>query len=212
MKLYKFRSFDQLEYILDIAFNERLYCAEYHKLNDPFEGMFHEILPIPPWLQYGRVGAGVAQRPMVPSRVDRLHVGLSQTRICSLSSTPASSQLWSLYAGGHTGVAIEIDFSGYERELHKVEYKERLPELYNTLLGSGGYEQILRTKTKQWEYEAEYRLIEAEEWCPVPGRICRVIAGYRVSESRLRLLRQVLPAGIPLVRAQLDYEQASVRA
>lgn len=40
MKLYKFRSLDNIEFTFDILLNERLYCANYKDLNDPFEGIF----------------------------------------------------------------------------------------------------------------------------------------------------------------------------
>jgi len=40
MKLFKYRSLRTMEFILDIFLNERLHCAPYSELNDPFEGMF----------------------------------------------------------------------------------------------------------------------------------------------------------------------------
>ena len=43
MKLYKFRSFENIEFTLDIIMNERLYCAQHKSLNDPFEGLFSTI-------------------------------------------------------------------------------------------------------------------------------------------------------------------------
>ena len=43
MKLYKYRSLRQnLDFVLDILLNGRLYCAEYQTLNDPLEGFFIE--------------------------------------------------------------------------------------------------------------------------------------------------------------------------
>ncbi|MGB8764645.1 MAG: hypothetical protein WCD07_07625, partial [Burkholderiales bacterium] len=36
MILYKYRSFDNYEFLLDILINERLYCSIYKNLNDPF--------------------------------------------------------------------------------------------------------------------------------------------------------------------------------
>ena len=57
MKLYKFRSFDNIEYTLDILINERLYCSSHEALNDPFEGLFSTIK----W-----VGGGIA-RPIARS-------------------------------------------------------------------------------------------------------------------------------------------------
>lgn len=212
MKLYKFRTFEQLEYILDIVLNERLRCSEYQNLNDPFEGIFHSILPVPVWLTAGSPVNQPLAKHTESSSVDDLYLKLDKTRVCSLSADISSVQLWSLYAGGHAGVAIEIDFAKFDGDLHKVEYEEKLPAFHNTLLGAGGYEKILRTKTLPWKYEAEYRLIEKEEWYPIPGRISRVIAGYRISEDRYRLLRRILPVQVALTKASLDYHAVRVRA
>ena len=41
MKLYKYRSLRRnLDFVLDILLNERLYCANYTALNDPLEGYY----------------------------------------------------------------------------------------------------------------------------------------------------------------------------
>ena len=47
MKLYKYRSLHNLEFILDVLLNERLHCAPYTKLNGPFEGVFYTAYPPP---------------------------------------------------------------------------------------------------------------------------------------------------------------------
>ena len=40
MILFKFKSLGTLDHVLDILLNDRLYCAPYSNLNDPFEGQF----------------------------------------------------------------------------------------------------------------------------------------------------------------------------
>ena len=40
MILYKYRSLENLEHVLDIILNQRLYCSTYPELNVPFEGLF----------------------------------------------------------------------------------------------------------------------------------------------------------------------------
>ena len=118
MKLYKFRSFDNIEFTLDIIMNERLYCAHHNDLNDPFEGLFSTI----EWKGGGIVRSIVQPivRPIVsdlqgnyPQTVfktlDELPSLGNDTRICSLSSSMADVRMWSLYASGHTGCVIEVD-------------------------------------------------------------------------------------------------------
>ncbi len=38
MKLYKFKSLANFEYVADIIINKRLYAADFTELNDPMEG------------------------------------------------------------------------------------------------------------------------------------------------------------------------------
>ena len=114
MKLYKFRSFENIEFTLDIIMNERLYCAHHKDLNDPFEGLFSTI----EWKGGGIIRPVVRPivRPIVrdlqgnyPQTVfktlDELPSLDNDTRVCSLSSSMSDVRMWSLYASGHTGGA-----------------------------------------------------------------------------------------------------------
>ena len=95
MKLYKFRSLDNIEFVLDILLNERLYCAPYSDLNDPLEGLFYTI-----------------SSPSITSKkrfrrykeINDLPVKNSDLRICSLSKGLDDIRMWSHYAAGHSGV------------------------------------------------------------------------------------------------------------
>ncbi len=44
---YKYKSFNNFEYLLDILLRERLYASRYHELNDPMEGVikFEGVIP-----------------------------------------------------------------------------------------------------------------------------------------------------------------------
>ena len=99
MKLYKFRSFDQFEYIEDILLNRRLHCAEYQNLNDPFEGFYLQTV-------YPRMGF-FNQRQGAPERTEKLTLRrelptiYAEKRICSLSDHRAveDTRMWAHYAG-----------------------------------------------------------------------------------------------------------------
>ncbi len=46
--------------------------------------------------------------------------------------------LWAHYSDGHKGVAIEVDFAGYEADLFPVDYIVELPKYADfTVLGIG---------------------------------------------------------------------------
>lgn len=209
MLLYKFRSFDELEYLLDILVKERLYCCEYRRLNDPFEGMFYSIY----YRGYVPGLALTASRPLDELKtqsVDDLLVEAKEKHVCSLSSDFSDVRLWSLYAGGHTGVALEIDFSGIESDVKRVTYLSELPEYGMTLLTNPAASDVLTKKTKHWEYENEYRIIGESQYYPIPGRIRRILAGPRARPERLELLHRVTNERVEIVETRLDFKTITV--
>ena len=112
MKLYKFRSLDNLEFVLDILLNEQLYCSTYESLDDPLEGLFYTIInPL-----------GTSMKLLQYKCIDGLPTYNSDLRICSLSSSFRDIRMWSHYASGHTDVAIEIDFENHLSDAIEVNY------------------------------------------------------------------------------------------
>lgn len=85
----------------------------------------------------------------------------SQTQdygVCCLSKAMNDSLMWAHYTNGHKGVCLEFDRftkeSGVLRVLD-VEYSNEFPVLKNKEKGIW----CLATKSKDWEYEEEVRLI-----------------------------------------------------
>src|SRR5262245_40170390 len=89
--LYKFRAFGQFEYLLDILLHERLYCAPYRDLGDPFEGMFSAVTKAT--IDSSRVGQPIA-RDTIHS-ADELIAEAKGTRVCSLSECSHDVRMWS---------------------------------------------------------------------------------------------------------------------
>jgi len=125
MLLYKYRPLSKLERVLDIAFNERLYCPKYDDLNDPFEGTFLSAFP----MVVTRPGSLFKVRQTKsPQRVETLAWDTKKVRVASLSATASDVRMWSLYAEDCKGCAIEIDFAEHLEDVHEVQYRETLPE------------------------------------------------------------------------------------
>lgn len=96
MKLYKYRSLrNNIDFVLDILINQRLYCADHAELNDPVEGGFYE----------SRRYSGPVMGISIPRSID----AAESLRVCSLSAPRDLVPLWSHYADSHAGVAIEVD-------------------------------------------------------------------------------------------------------
>src|SRR3569623_70293 len=101
MLFYKLRGFEKPDRIHDILTNERLYCAPWYQLNDPFEGRIRQRMSFPGWKR--RVISDGTLDDFYPSEEGVF-------RVCSLSASVNDVRLWSHYADGHSGLAVEIDY------------------------------------------------------------------------------------------------------
>ena len=91
MKVYKYRSLNNFEFVADILCKQRFYASSFFDLNDPMEGLF-EYKP------------GTKQK-----YIDSIVMGKQKLRICSFSRDPENLLLWAHYADGFKGVCIELD-------------------------------------------------------------------------------------------------------
>ena len=110
--------------------------------------------------------------------------------------------MWSHYAGCHRGVCIEFsatkeDHVDFFSHAHRVTYEELLPHIN---LYRNSSEEIIKaailTKSRQWSYEREWRVIDLERrpgHQPIPSRlISSVILGARATEETQTLIRELL--------------------
>lgn len=220
MKLYKFRSLQEndLDNTLDILANERLYCALHSTLNDPFEGLFEVIN----W------SGGVARSPVRPVSYSpsRSPCGGSSSRklstlsdipglnddyrVCSLSAEFTDIRMWSHYASGHAGLAIEVDIEA-SPEVRQVRYLDSLNTIDSTVARIATAEDVLSCKTYHWGYEKEFRILQKEQFFDVKGRISSIILGVRFDRaSYLGIIRERAPAGVPIHGTRLDHSQIRV--
>lgn len=201
MKLYKFRSLDNIEFVLDIILNERLFCASYESLNDPLEGLFFSMVD--------RNKRSFRYRRY--KSVEDLPAYNSDLKICSLSKSLTDIRMWSHYANGHTGVAIEIDFSNHKSDATKVNYEIGLKKHGVKILeGNAAPSEVLSYKTEHWEYEEEYRVIHADDYYSIEGRVSAIYLGIRVSDFHRKLLSKSIPQHIKLIPTALDKNEIVV--
>lgn len=193
MKFYKFKSLEQIEHTYEIIEKEQLYCADYRKLNDPFEGQFFVII------RQGAFSLGFSSGfDRIEKQINKI---LKHLKICSLSKDLNDVRMWSFYANDHKGIAIEIDFTGFENDVAKVHYLEALPE-YN--LKTHNPAEILTKKTMHWCYESEYRVIQENDYYSVKGRISAVYLGQRISDVHMDKLNKITPSTIPIYTTKLE--------
>lgn len=178
MYLYKYRSFKNWNYILDIILNNRLYATTFDKMNDPMEGLFSYT-------------AFYFQKEIV----DSIKNAKMKVKICSLSKTYQEVLLWSHYADSHKGICIELKvLEDIKIRCEDVHYETSIPHIFFPPIEEPDIQSILLCKSNHWAYEQEYRclLTENDKDSYVPIRISRIFVGCMVKNSDKKLLQDLL--------------------
>lgn len=141
---YKYRSVNNMRFLLDILVYNRLYLASYSELNDPMEGAY-------------RISNGVNyDNPWL----ELFHTEKQAIRICSLSKTYNNMLMWSHYADSHKGCCIKLELKSKKGVIEKyVEYVDTIQDLQGQDYRKEAY-QILSNKLKCWNYEKEVRILK----------------------------------------------------
>lgn len=81
--------------------------------------------------------------------------------VLSLSATCTNVLMWSHYCDSHRGFVIEFDRNHpyFGRHIHQVKYTVERPKFDPNLTRHDG--ALFQTKSKDWEYEQEWRRYEA---------------------------------------------------
>ncbi|HGM4786649.1 TPA: DUF2971 domain-containing protein [Stenotrophomonas maltophilia] len=209
MKLYKFKGGGDALYTLDIAMNERLYCATYRDLNDPFEGQFQTLINrnflggMP--LNMAPLG-GMPVPVTVFSAIEHLaELADKPSRVCSLTTAWEDVRMWALYGDSSRGVAFEFEVDESHPDLYRVDYLDALPQIAVGMLSNPRVEEVLGRKTKHWEYEKEWRFISSEEYVEMKGKLTRVLIGNRASESLKQALVNLSPSHTDVHMIELNH-------
>jgi len=158
--LYKYVVPDRI----DVLTGGRIRFTQPRLLNDPFE--FSPGMPAAVVGAVGHFEAKVARRRSADFN-ERSHC----SGILSLTQEPDSIPMWAHYAAAHTGFVIAFDPERIvfkdaieSRKLRPVKYVSERVSLTRGLPGEPWVrpEAVFRTKSKQWEYEHEWRWIETE--------------------------------------------------
>jgi hypothetical protein len=186
-RLFHYQTFKE-DHFVSLLSDGKLKLSRPDKFNDPWDCRVHYQVPTDPaglerviehWKELHRKHfprISEAKRALIAydfkSNPSKVSDGLAkaekilyetlcnQYRIYCLSEKPDVPLMWGHYAGAHTGVCLEFDatcppFAAAE----KVKYVSAYPA-FDVVAGS--YESLV-TKSADWSYEAEWRLIAEEQ-------------------------------------------------
>lgn len=178
--LYKFRTLDNFEFVLDIIVNKRLYAATFDTMNDPMEGFYTYDNDIP------------------PDSLTALEEHKSSLRFCSLSMRNDNPLMWAHYTNGHRGIAIGVELDeGADLYGINYGYQSNLSASVPTSLERA--KNILSYKANFWQYEEEVRVF-AQKGNFIPVRVREIIFGERADESQKALLKTIVQAVDPSIK------------
>jgi hypothetical protein len=234
---------DTRDRTLDIIRSNRLYFCSPSSFNDPFEAQFvlrvgatrDERLRY--WsdgfIQEGQTLESAKSRAEAWNAIfisfpDKLHEAefrpVVEAAICrssallSLSARPDDLLMWAHYAASHTGLCLKFSLSAEEpffAVAQPVDYQDDYPQFnYFTSSSDEKLKRSLLTKSRHWEYEAEYRVIDSDGAPGLrsfhPSLLAGVILGARISETDREEVVALVGARAPIYRAELDRSQFRV--
>jgi len=190
MKLYKFRSLERFEYVVDILVNQRFYMASVPELNDPMEGVFH-----------------------APGFSDQYRQAMEKAReryrICSFFQSWTDPRYWAHYADGFKGICIEIETDRNRVAWSTVDYGP-LPLMdEGTMYAYSMLPQLLlERKLETWDYEQEVRAILPidNQHLTATGKwtMRKVLLGLRTPRAMREVIRQITPSSVQVWTTKIN--------
>lgn len=191
MKLYKFRSLNNFDRIVDILTNNKFHLSNWNDLNDPMEGYFQYI---------------ICNTDLIyKEKIERFISSKNELKICAFSSKYHPILLWTNYADQHKGIAIEITLNPVKvKNLYKITYGKNIPEL--NFDSNPTPIDVLSRKIKFWSYEKEYRYIDYTDSTSV-GKITGIYFGIRTELYYKNLIHNLINNSIPTYETKLDFDK-----
>jgi hypothetical protein len=177
------------------------------EFNDPYDSLLSLTHPDP----------RVPQSKLDESASKQRAAQFGSHGILCLTENPESTCTWAHYAQNHTGLALGFDLDISRSDLIKIRYLTSRPYLDiarplepNTDENTQRIMTCLETKSPDWEYESERRLIVRENdpqvfrrrlsrndsrtalFIPMPPELRVVILGYKCSAGDEALVRKTI--------------------
>ncbi|MDD5702636.1 MAG: DUF2971 domain-containing protein [Dehalococcoidales bacterium] len=152
MILYKFKSLENFDQIVDLFLTRRLYCSTPRQINDPLEG----VLGIDINMSLAGLPSDDKWKRSYEFWMEH-DEKINSHRICSFSKSPKSILMWSYYGAGHSGICLELNLEEYKNNIHEVKYITDIDQCdRSSVIG------LLTHKLHAWSHEEEWRWISDE--------------------------------------------------
>ncbi|MEM5552044.1 hypothetical protein WNY63_15020 [Pseudoalteromonas neustonica] len=180
MQLYKFRSLDNFQFVLDIIVNKRLYAATFDAMNDPMEGFYTADDDIPDEL------------------IKSLQEHRKTLKFCSLSKYSNNPLMWAHYGSGSRGIVIGVEVKE-EEDIREVIYGSHSHLMASNPSTLERAKNVLSFKAGFWQYEDEVRVF-ADKGNYISVKVTEIIFGERVDRTQKALLKKIVKATNPSIK------------
>lgn len=200
---FKYKSIstdEQMEYAKDIIINNKIYFPKYDQLNDPLEGALPNII------LDGYAGMSIAIES--GEELEPVRSAKDGYRILSLSSDPMSAQMWAHYGDNYAGICLGFSDNGAFCKAKIVNYSNdrKNYECYDNDEIDEAVKDSFFYKSKGWEYEKEWRLVEktTDEFITMSKNDLKVIVfGQKTPDKKIKELKRVIPSNIQLFKTRV---------
>ncbi|RYY23395.1 MAG: DUF2971 domain-containing protein [Sphingomonadales bacterium] len=229
--LYKYRSLaqSQRDFTRDIIVNQRLWCGPASDLNDPYDccpvpyissdrdarqAQLLEVLaganPNLARTDVETTANAVLAEPddvldkLMAQAVDQVR---GKIGVISLSASPDIPEMWQRYADAYRGICLRFrdppDAKPMFSQARRVSYVPDRPRVEAVLEpGPSFIDAFLLTKTNDWAYEQEWRLVHPK-WTGSarfqPAALDAIVLGAAISpEDRVDVLEWVRASGLAI--------------
>ncbi|MEM7575895.1 MAG: DUF2971 domain-containing protein [Planctomycetota bacterium] len=212
--------------VRDILVNHRLYASSPLALNDPFECKAKWSLKASKKQRLRKtMQIAESRNPYAPQNAKKreareLQAAVADTGVenakrvlsenagfVSFGGSVDNLLMWAHYASDHRGIAIAFqakhwghaDFFG---EIHEVRYQSEFPVVEPYNFDAESVRNLMTTKSREWEYEAEHRfIIDTRDESPfVPfssDLIAAIYMGCRIGNEDIRFIKDCVKDGCP---------------
>lgn len=135
---------------------------------------------------------GKSQKALLQDTLYYNEIIFSSMGVLSLSEDPKHPVMWGSYSNSHRGFCLGFEYHETNvlgQYASSIDYVAKMPKpsvkLFSHDAGEDALELIAFTKSKEWEYEQEWRVIKpnGNKLFPYPGKLVEVILGMKMSEE-----------------------------
>lgn len=199
---YKYKSIRDLidlDRILDIINNKRIYMPSYDELNDPFESYLVNFN-----LSYAgsSITEAAGERPSIIDEIFKPYGILSLTDNCR------NQAMWASYSNMYKGICLGFENLPKVKPIKYIKQTQTVPklDLEEIKIKNKDIEKILMSKYSNWKYEQEYRLLSKDKFYNIEKHLKLIIIGHRIdSNIKNMLYNECIKNNIEVYTTYIDY-------